>query len=69
LNQTLLNKLQSGGEVFLSNAVINGNFLLRVCIVNFRTTLRDIQALANIVVREGRIVEKELSTTQGFIRI
>jgi len=33
LNEALLNKLQNGGEVFLSNAVINGKYCLRCCIV------------------------------------
>ncbi len=60
LNQALLNKLQSGGIVFPSNAVINGNFVLRVCIVNFRTRLGDIKALPEIILREGKLVEEEL---------
>lgn len=54
LNQALLNKLEAGGEVFLSNALVNGNFLLRACIVNFRTRLSDIRALVEIVLKEGR---------------
>jgi aromatic-L-amino-acid/L-tryptophan decarboxylase len=45
LNQALLNRLQSGGQVFPSNALLDGNFLLRVCIVNFRTGLQDIESL------------------------
>ncbi len=61
LNQAILNKLQSGGEVFPSNAVLNGHFLLRVCIVNFRTTLRDIEGLPARVIKEGRLIHKELS--------
>jgi glutamate/tyrosine decarboxylase-like PLP-dependent enzyme len=60
LNTALLNKLQQGGEVFPSNAVINGNFVLRVCIVNFRTRLSDINSLPAIVVREGKRVEEEM---------
>ena len=61
LNQAILNKLQSGGEVFPSNAVLNGHFLLRVCIVNFRTKLRDIQLLPAIVIKEGRQIHQDLS--------
>jgi hypothetical protein len=34
--------------------------VLRACIVNFHTQLADVQALVDIVVREGRIVEREL---------
>ncbi|HVU57283.1 MAG TPA: aminotransferase class V-fold PLP-dependent enzyme [Puia sp.] len=54
LNELLLNDLQGGGEVFLSNAMINGKYCLRVCIVNFRTSERDIDALIGIVVNGGR---------------
>ena len=60
LNQALLNRLQSGGEVFPSNAVLDGKFLLRVCIVNFRTSIRDIRSLPDIVLREGRIVHEQM---------
>jgi aromatic-L-amino-acid/L-tryptophan decarboxylase len=54
LNTELLTKLQRGGEAFISNAVVNGVFLLRACIVNFRTTLADVQTLPALVVRIGR---------------
>jgi glutamate/tyrosine decarboxylase-like PLP-dependent enzyme len=60
LNQSLLNRLQSGGEVFLSNAVLNGNYLLRVCIVNFRTGYSDIESLPLIVLKEGRIIHLQM---------
>jgi aromatic-L-amino-acid decarboxylase len=54
LNHDLLTRLQEGGEVYVSNAVIDGKFVLRACIVNFRTTLEDIHSLPEIVVRAGR---------------
>jgi len=54
LNKTLLNKLQQKGEVFLSNAVIKEKYCLRACIVNFRTSQKDIEEIVDIVVREGR---------------
>ncbi len=60
LNQSLLNRLQSGGEVFPSNAVLDGNFLLRVCIVNFRTKLHDLEILPEIVIKEGRIIHEQM---------
>jgi glutamate/tyrosine decarboxylase-like PLP-dependent enzyme len=53
LNEELLERLQSGGEAFVSNAVIDGAYFLRVCIVNFRTTEEDIRALPEIVKRVG----------------
>ncbi len=60
LNQSLLNKLQAGGEVFPSNAVLDGNFLLRVCIVNFRTRLQDIEYLPDIVLKEGKLIHEQM---------
>ncbi|MEP6597220.1 MAG: pyridoxal-dependent decarboxylase [Ginsengibacter sp.] len=54
LNEALLNDLQHGREVFLSNAVINGKYCLRCCIVNFRTSEKDIREVIEIVVREGK---------------
>jgi len=56
LNQTLLTRLQEGGAVYLSNAVIDGAFVLRACIVNFRTSAADVDAIPEIVAREGRLV-------------
>ena len=53
-NERLLNVIQQKGEAFLSNAVIRGKFCLRACIVNFRTTEKDIEEVMDIVVREGR---------------
>ncbi|MBB5317891.1 pyridoxal phosphate-dependent decarboxylase family protein [Tunturibacter empetritectus] len=60
LNRELLTRLQNSGEVYLSNAVINGKFALRVCIVNFRTTLADIQALLPLVTKMGHDLDTEL---------
>lgn len=60
LNQAILNDLQTGGRVFLSNAVINGDFLLRVCIVNFRTRTGDIEILPAIVLQTGKRLDAQL---------
>jgi glutamate/tyrosine decarboxylase-like PLP-dependent enzyme len=56
LNTTLLSRLQENGAVYLSNAVINGQFALRACIVNFRTSAADVDAVAELVAREGRLL-------------
>jgi glutamate/tyrosine decarboxylase-like PLP-dependent enzyme len=60
LNLELLTRLQASGEVYLSNAVIHGKFALRACIVNFRTTLKDIEALLDIVIGIGKALDREL---------
>lgn len=53
LNSDLLTILQNGGDAFISNAVIDGKFLLRACIVNFRTTKSDVEALPLIIAKIG----------------
>ncbi len=60
LNEKLLNELQRKGEVFLSNAVIADKYCLRACIVNFRTSKKDIQEIVEIIVREGRKVYEKI---------
>src|SRR5271170_6419746 len=60
LNLQLLTRLQSSGEAYLSNAVVHGKFALRACIVNFRTSLADIEALPPIVVRIGKALDLEM---------
>jgi aromatic-L-amino-acid/L-tryptophan decarboxylase len=60
LNLELLTRLQNSGKAYLSNAVIHGKFALRVCIVNFRTTLADVEALLPIVVAIGEELDAEL---------
>jgi hypothetical protein len=57
LNQRLLTAVEKSGEAFLSNAVVNGRFLLRACIVNFNTQLEDVEALPPLVARLGRAVD------------
>jgi glutamate/tyrosine decarboxylase-like PLP-dependent enzyme len=60
LNAELLTRLTEGGAVYLSNAVIDGVFALRACIVNFRTSTADVDAVPDIVAREGRLVTQGL---------
>ena len=62
LNEKLLNELQQGGEVFLSNAVISEKYCLRCCIVNFRTSRKDILEIVEIIVREGRKIHEILQS-------
>jgi len=60
LNEELLTRLQSSGEAFLSNAVLKNKFVLRACIVNFRTSTKDVDELPSIVVRIGEAIDAEM---------
>jgi aromatic-L-amino-acid/L-tryptophan decarboxylase len=60
LNQEVQSRMELGGEAFVSNAVLGDVYALRMCIVNFRTTLEDVVALAQITARLGREADAEL---------
>jgi glutamate/tyrosine decarboxylase-like PLP-dependent enzyme len=63
LNQELLARVERSGEAFLSNAVVDGRFALRACIVNFRTTAADLDDLLTLLVRLGREADTALRVT------
>ena len=60
LNQALLTAVEKSGEAFLSNARIGRKFLLRACIVNFHTSLGDIEAIPQLLVRLGKEADAAL---------
>ncbi len=63
LNKEVLNRIQAGGKFFISNAVINDEYVLRLCIVNFRTTINDIEDfpgyLRKVGVESDNILRKQ----------
>jgi glutamate/tyrosine decarboxylase-like PLP-dependent enzyme len=61
LNQALLTEVERSGEAFLSNAVVNGHFALRACIVNFRTSAADIDILVSLLARLGASTHEQLT--------
>jgi len=60
LNQELVDRMQRGGEAFVSNAVIRGRYVLRACIVNFHTSIVDVEAVPEITVRLARTLDSRL---------
>ena len=58
LNERLLTTLQQSGRAYVSNALLDGRYLLRACIVNFRTTSEDLRLLCDAVVEIGRDLSK-----------
>lgn len=53
LNEQITNQLQSEGVVFLSNANVQGTYCLRACVVNFRTTKKDMEEVVDYLVNLG----------------
>ncbi len=54
LNREILTRVETSGEAYLSNALIQDRFALRLCIVNFHTSVEDIEALPPLIVRLGQ---------------
>src|SRR6266571_2943396 len=53
LNARIATALRLSGRAFVSNAHIEDRFMLRTCIVNFRTTLADVELLPDLMVQIG----------------
>jgi aromatic-L-amino-acid/L-tryptophan decarboxylase len=53
LNERLMMAVMSDGRVYCSNAVLNGRFCLRACIVNFRTEAEHMELLLEVAAEHG----------------
>ena len=60
LNERLMAEMQVDGRVFLSNAVLGDRFVLRVCVVNFRTEAQDMDAVLEVAEELGSKIDGEL---------
>ena len=54
LNERVMLALQRGGSSYLSNTRVRGAFALRGCVLNYRTTKRDMEILLDDVRRAVR---------------
>lgn len=54
LNKAVLAEVQRSGQVFVSNACVDGDYLLRACVVNFRTTRSDVDTAIELIAGIGR---------------
>src|SRR5262249_17852739 len=63
LNERVMTDLQADGRVYISNAVLRGRFVLRACIVNFRTEAEDMDAVLEVAEEIGSRLDKELRPT------
>ena len=58
LNERLMTAIHSDGRVYCSNAVIDGRFGLRACIVNFRTEAPDVERLLAVAAELGELEQQ-----------
>lgn len=59
LNEAIMFQLQRGGVAYVSNAVLHGRFVLRACILSYRTEKHDLEILVREVLRLGQSLEKQ----------
>ena len=59
LNHRLMTEIQLDGRVYISNAVLGERFVLRACIVNFRTTVADVELVPQLAVELGRDLDRK----------
>ncbi|MFZ0014838.1 MAG: pyridoxal-dependent decarboxylase [Acidimicrobiia bacterium] len=60
LNERIMFDLEFEGNVYPSNAVVDGRFAIRSCIVNFRTEAEQMETLVADTVRFGRLRHSEM---------
>ncbi len=60
LNERIMTEIQLDGRALCSNAVLNGRFVLRACIVNFRTEAADCDRLLDVAADHGARLDREL---------
>jgi len=55
-NRAILERLQLGGEAFITSTELAGRFVLRACIVNYRSTRADVERMLDAVKAIGAAV-------------
>jgi aromatic-L-amino-acid/L-tryptophan decarboxylase len=65
LNREIQPRMERQGEAFVSNAVLQGRYVLRACVVNFNATTREVDALPDLVVKLGRRVHARADRFAG----
>ena len=67
-NERLLVALQRDGSSYLSNATLGGRFALRGCVLNYRTTLRDMEMLLDDLRRVAGEDVKKYEGVSDYLR-
>ncbi|MGZ8572278.1 MAG: pyridoxal phosphate-dependent decarboxylase family protein [Actinomycetota bacterium] len=60
LNHRLMTEIQLDGRVYISNAVLGDRFVLRACIVNFRTEADDVDAVLDVAAELGAALDADM---------
>jgi aromatic-L-amino-acid decarboxylase len=60
LNERLMTAIQLDGRAYISNAELHGRYVLRACVVNFRTEASDVDATLDVAAELGERLDREL---------
>ena len=60
LNERLMARVQMDGQVYYSNAVLRDRFVLRCCIVNFRTEAEHLDQVIEVTRKLGEEIDAEM---------
>jgi aromatic-L-amino-acid decarboxylase len=60
LNERIMTAIHADGRVYCSNAVLDGRFCLRACVVNFRTEAEDIERLLAVAAEHGERLARQI---------
>ncbi len=63
LNRDVVNSMRIDGRTLLSSTILGKKFVLRACVVNYRTTKKDIVTILEILRELGNIADKKLRKT------
>jgi hypothetical protein len=57
-NQYLAQVIQDEGQVFLSSTMVNNAFVLRMAVLCFRSHLKEVDEVVNIIKNKIKVLEK-----------
>lgn len=65
LNEQIVYAVQKAGRVYPSNAVVDGRYAIRACLIGYRTEADHVEALVDEVICHGRRLHAELRPASG----
>ena len=60
-NKKLVDAVQHDGRVFISSTLLNGHFTLRLAVLSFRTHLKTIDTLLEVLKKKALLIEKDFA--------
>jgi len=60
LNEQVVYAVQRAGRAYPSNAVLDGRYAIRACLISYRTEAEHVEALVDDVVAHGRRLDREM---------